>query len=201
MTTQTDPTNTVFFSFFNQRAKAACDQKCDKAWGIQNRPRTQLSNDDDDWEWHSDTELGTAPIDPGTYEGGHAKPLDKTINKWCVRECERCVISAPGRLDEDLFMKDFSRRIPNMRSPRFDINRLDYYETRNPASFERTKQRLTDMAAAGMQDLGVAEFGYKGVFSGFYIERVWHYSNEDFRAYMDWARGLIRDHELKNRGW
>lgn len=77
--------------FCDQQAKVGCDEKCEKAWGNENRPKVQLSEDEDDYAFLSDDELGEAPIDPGTYEGGQAKPIDKKDipNRWCIRECER----------------------------------------------------------------------------------------------------------------
>jgi len=79
-----------------------CDMKCDKAFGINNRPKKQLSDDDDDYYFLPDSEVGIAPDDPGTYEGGFGKsPL--SANKWCYRECERsatgdCFFSARERI-------------------------------------------------------------------------------------------------------
>ena len=73
--------------------------------------------------------------------------------------------------------------------PRFDIERNDLYEYGKPKV--RTKKRLTEMAECGMEETGIASFGYKGVMSGLYIEKVWGYSDEDFKDYMDWAKGLI----------
>ena len=77
--------------FFGESCTFQCDGKCNKAWGINNRPRIQLSDDDDDVVYLADSELPDAPEDPGTYEGGHGKPtsLSQAPNKWCVRECER----------------------------------------------------------------------------------------------------------------
>lgn len=97
----------------------ACDGRCDKAWGINGRPRVQLSpTDEDDYAWLADSELGAALADPGTYEGGHAKPSgvvgSEGMNKWCVRECERCVTSAPGESDRPLALRDFTRRVYNI---------------------------------------------------------------------------------------
>lgn len=91
----------------------ACDEKCNKAWGINGRPQNQLSEDADDYEYLTDNELPNAPIDPGTYEGGHAKPVDKIgiPNKWCVRECERCRFFD---LAETIKLPDFSQRIKNI---------------------------------------------------------------------------------------
>lgn len=106
-------------TYMGQAAKVACDEKCNKAWGINNRPYNQLSEADDDTELLSDDELGEAPEDPGTYEGGHAKPINKQgiPNKWCVRECERCVMSNPGESHLPLELKDFSIRRRNIIDP------------------------------------------------------------------------------------
>lgn len=83
---------------FGQPMAVACDGKCSKAWGISTRPKEQLSEDEDDVVWFSDEELGEAPDDPGTYEGDHAKPRAPSdrMNKWCVRECERCASARMG---------------------------------------------------------------------------------------------------------
>ena len=102
--------------YFGKPAKVNCDRKCNKAWGINNRPQLQLSDDEDDIVYLADDELGEAPDDPGTYEGGHAKPSSPSQfpNKWCVRECERCSMSKPGESDKPLELEDFSQRIYNM---------------------------------------------------------------------------------------
>lgn len=54
--------------------------------------------------------------------------------------------------------------------PCFDIEREDLYEYNKPK--ERTRKRLTEMAECGMEETGIASFGYKGVMSGLYIEKV-----------------------------
>ncbi|AGO49638.1 hypothetical protein Phi13:2_gp028 [Cellulophaga phage phi13:2] len=72
---------------------------------------------------------------------------------------------------------------------RFDIERKDLYEYDKPK--ERTRKRLTEMSECGMEETGIASFGYNGIMSGLYIEKVWGYSDEDFKDYMDWAKGLI----------
>lgn len=102
-------------TYLGQKAKIGCDENCLKAWGINNRPSEQLSSDEDDTCFLSDKELGVAPVDPGTYEGGHAKPAskDEIPNKWCVRECERCTMSKPNEFDKPLKLKDFSSRLYN----------------------------------------------------------------------------------------
>jgi hypothetical protein len=86
-----------------------------KAWGIQCRPKVQLSEEDDDYEWLADDELGNAPLDPETYEGGHGKPDNnqvESINKWCARQCERSIVW--DRADAPPVLPDFSKRIKNM---------------------------------------------------------------------------------------
>lgn len=98
--------------FCGQTVKVACDEKCNKAWGINSRPSIQLSNDVDDNCYLSDNELGEAPADPGTYEGDCAKPdcREAMMNKWCVRECERCRMVDLG---EKIELRDFSKRVYN----------------------------------------------------------------------------------------
>lgn len=102
--------------YFGSPAAVACDAKCEKAWGINSRPREQLSKtNEDDYAFLADDELGIAPLDPGTYEGGDAKPLpynDDKLNKWCVRECERCAMY--GHIEKTkgpvAQLPDFSKR-------------------------------------------------------------------------------------------
>lgn len=95
-------------TFFGKPAFVDCDRRCDKAWGINQRPEVRF-DDEDDTAYLADGELGVAPVDPGTYEGADSKPLspDHFPNKWCVRECERCTLVRPG---EPLVIKDFSQR-------------------------------------------------------------------------------------------
>lgn len=103
--------------YYGQIAKIACDEKCEKAWGISSRPTIQLDeNDEDDYVYLSDDELGVAPVDPGTYEGGDAKPVSKEerMNKWCIRECERCCMSNPSEFYKPIELEDFSKRVYNI---------------------------------------------------------------------------------------
>jgi hypothetical protein len=104
-------------TYFGQNAKVGCDEKCHKAWGINNRPKVQLSDDEDDFVYLSDDELEIAPVDPGTYEGGHAKPTLKSemLNKWCIRECERCSMTEINKSHLPLKLIDFSKRISNTK--------------------------------------------------------------------------------------
>ncbi len=84
-------------NYFGKPCILACDRQCHKAWGNTNRPKLLLDPDDpDDYAFLPDGDLLEAPTDPGTYEGGHAKPTDGELNKWCARECERSVIVEVG---------------------------------------------------------------------------------------------------------
>lgn len=89
-----------------------CDLKCEKAWGICGRPRIMHDEDDeDDYSYLADHEVGEAPENPGTYEGGHGKPFrPREPNKWCVRECERSEMLKHG---DDMAVKIFDHRVPN----------------------------------------------------------------------------------------
>lgn len=104
-------------TFFEQSCILSCDGKCHKAWGLNGRPYTQLDpNNDDDIVWHSDEELGIAPITTGMSEGFHGKPENITssdeMNKWCARECERCTKTRPN---EPIVLKDWSKRVYNIK--------------------------------------------------------------------------------------
>lgn len=66
--------------YFGKSVMLTCDADCEHAWGR---------------SWQGD-KGPVAPVNPGTYEGDHAKPTDKTHNKWCARECERSNIGAAG---------------------------------------------------------------------------------------------------------
>lgn len=105
--------NSAIITYFGEQMHVACDRQCGKAWGINNRPRVQLSDDDDDYVFLADGELGEAPANPGTYEGGHPKPLtpDNFPNRWCVRECER---SERGEVGKPLVLHDWNQRFYNM---------------------------------------------------------------------------------------
>lgn len=107
-------------TFFGQKAKVGCDEQCHKAYGINLRPKVQLSADEDDFAWLADSEVPDAPEDPETYEGEDAKPLpgEPKGNRWCVRQCERCVMSELGESDKPLVLKDFSKRIFNKHARR-----------------------------------------------------------------------------------
>lgn len=102
----------AIITYFGQPAKVNCDGRCEKAWGTNSRRRVCLSDDEDDYAFLADGELGIAPVDPGTYEGGHAKPLSVSEfpNKWCVGECERSHMSMPGKYALPLEILSFRER-------------------------------------------------------------------------------------------
>jgi hypothetical protein len=95
--------------WFDRHVTLACDGKCGKAWGLSNRPKIEFDpNEPDDVAWLADSELSDAPVQPGTWEGGHGKPRDPSqMNKWCARECERSGIFEPG---EPIMLTDYSTR-------------------------------------------------------------------------------------------
>lgn len=107
-----------------------CDGKCDKAWGISNRPRVFHSasepkaESEDDYFSLADGKLGIAPVFPGTWEGGGGKPRTKgeRLNRWCARECERSILipdgDTPGAINFDGSLPDWTRRRYNY-SPRY----------------------------------------------------------------------------------
>ncbi len=101
--------------FFDKPCTIVCDLKCNKAWGINGRPKIVLdAQDEDDYAFLADDELGEAPKSTGTWEGEDTKPLfPARHNKWCARECERSLLLKPGRT---LVTRDFSRRLYNVRS-------------------------------------------------------------------------------------
>lgn len=73
------------------------------------------------------------------------------------------------------------------------VDRRDFYlHGGQPETHEKTRARLTEIVNAGMTEVGVAEFGVRGVMSGLYIERVWNYTDDDWKKYMDWAKDLIK---------
>ena len=77
------------------------------------RPRILFNPPDpDDYALLADNELGTAPVEPGTWEGADGKPRtpQDRLNKWCARECERSNIVLLG---ESFSHKDFSKRVYN----------------------------------------------------------------------------------------
>lgn len=133
--------------YFGKPMRVACDGNCAKAWGINRRPKVQLSADEDDVAFLADHELPDAPADPGTYEGGFGKPADASHfpNKWCVRECERCYRSKPGENDLPPVLPDFARRRYNLRSRASEgpTSRRRWFWSAWPWGFSRLPRRCS----------------------------------------------------------
>jgi hypothetical protein len=107
--------NSKQINAYNKQLIIVCDNKCEKAFGIHGRPTISFDEENmDDYAFLSDDEVGIAPIDPGNYEGGHAKPKNDSekMNKWCFRECERC---SAFDLGEEIKLIDFSVQVNNIR--------------------------------------------------------------------------------------
>jgi hypothetical protein len=101
---------------FDKEEIVACDAKCNKAWGICQRPKKNLDeNEPDDFYFLPDNELGKAPEDPGEYEGGYAKPTNELeqLNKWCVRQCERSIRRGIDDSVTEDYLPDFNKRVYN----------------------------------------------------------------------------------------
>ena len=107
--------------YFGKPAALVCDGRCEKAWGLSDRPRLQHSDEDDDYTFLGDNEIsGYAPTNGYDYEGGDTKPTDyadtNRQNKWCARQCERCsVLGWNGQgvvLEKSLI--DMKNPTPNM---------------------------------------------------------------------------------------
>jgi len=116
--------------FFGQPATIGCDVKCEKAWGVNSRPKRYLGGDPDepgissdescsradDYVFLPDSALPTAPVDPGTHEGSSGKPrsVEDRLNRWCARECERCVMTKAGLPNAPLVLPDLEHLEPNL---------------------------------------------------------------------------------------
>jgi len=88
------------------------------------------------------------------------------------------------KTDKVITIKDF-------KEYKIDIDNKDYYNHFKPETNNRTRERLIQIAESGMSEVGYGQFGVNGIMSGLYIEKVWNYSDEDFKSYMDWAIELI----------
>lgn len=103
------PVFTKMITWFGRPVTLACDGLCGKAWGITMRPKVNFDESDpDDSALLADSEVGLAPADPGTYEGGCAKPTSPAeMNRWCSRQCERSSLFEAG---EPMSVPRFDRR-------------------------------------------------------------------------------------------
>jgi len=74
---------------------------------------------------------------------------------------------------------------------KIDIDRKDLYEFDKPT--ERTRKRLIELDKIGMTEVDAAQFGVKNIMSGLYIEMVWHYNDQQWDDYIQWAKDLIKN--------
>lgn len=143
--------------YCGQDAVVGCDAACNKAWGIVCRPCVYLDAqgkvvyvmldvrqrrlqgiDYDNYAYIPDHLLGEAPADPGTYEGADGKS-PKSLNKWCVRQCERCDISSPGT--KEVNVSDFSDYVFNMPSIKKIVETNPGWRDEFAAAIEQQKTR------------------------------------------------------------
>jgi hypothetical protein len=67
---------------------------------------------------------------------------------------------------------------------KFYVDTINLYMVGQPK--ERTRERLVRIAESGFELVGNGEFGLRGIVSGLFIEKVWHYSDEAFNDYLNW---------------
>ncbi len=79
-------------------------------------------------------------------------------------------------------------KLQNNPTHKFNVDRKDFYKCNSQESNAKTKERLIEIADMGMEEVMTAEFGFKDIMSGLYIEKVWSYSNEKWKEYIDWAK-------------
>lgn len=80
---------------------------------------------------------------------------------------------------------------------KININRKDLYFHHDSEHEDRTRNRLIEISKLGMEEVGIAEFGIRGIMSGLYIEKVWRYGNKDWNEYIDWVKSLIEEKKVK----
>lgn len=76
---------------------------------------------------------------------------------------------------------------------KFDIERSDFYKYKEDKS--TTWARLKQIADLGMEEVGTAEFGVRGIVSGLYIERIWDMTDAAWIEHVSWMTGLIFNEE------
>ncbi len=81
----------------------------------------------------------------------------------------------------------------SIEKPTALTGRADFYLHDQPLLKERTRDRLTQIEALGMIEVGYAQFGIPDVCSGLYIEKVWSDSDEVFNDYLKWVKELIEN--------
>lgn len=82
---------------------------------------------------------------------------------------------------------------------KIDIDRQDFYEFGKPELKERTKNRLTTLRDSGIVEVGTAEFGFNGITSGLFIEKVWSLEDGDFESYLSWMKNCKAKAKAKGK--
>ena len=75
-----------------------------------------------------------------------------------------------------------------------DVDNPSWYQYDKPELKERTKKRLQEMADLGMEEVGVGQFGVKGIVSGLYIEMVWSLNDKGFNDYLKWVKEAVEEY-------
>lgn len=91
----------------------SCDGKCDKAFGLAERPISENSLAEGDFEWLADDEVGDAPeVSCHTIDGENKPQLITELhNKWCIVHCERSILMTLG---QEATLPNFDKRVPNI---------------------------------------------------------------------------------------
>jgi len=73
-----------------------------------------------------------------------------------------------------------------------EIENKEYYQFNKPENKKRTQQRLMFLKKLGMSEVGLGQFGIKGIISGIYIEIIWNYSEKQWIEYTDWIKSVVK---------
>lgn len=74
---------------------------------------------------------------------------------------------------------------------KININDRQWYCNRE--NEERTRKRLQELIDMGCEELGIASFGVPNIVSGLYIEKVWRFTDEEWKDYIDWMKSVIKE--------
>lgn len=72
-------------------------------------------------------------------------------------------------------------------------NESYYYNKENE---ERTKNRLIEIDKLWLSEVWIAEFWIPWIMSWLYIERIWEYSDDDFKLEIEWIKDLLKSKKL-----
>lgn len=74
-------------------------------------------------------------------------------------------------------------------SNKINVNEKSLYC--NNKNKERTKKRLSQLSSLKLEYVGEMEFGYPGVTSGLYIEKIWNCSDEEWQLYLIYLKDVL----------